>query len=81
MLSEKGPDHADVVNYKAGMVRGASQHVCLSAFVPLLTRAFLSVLLHDDVCVPYFFKWSSHYPLSSHSCTNCNANPNSDSQI
>lgn len=51
MLSEKGTDHADVVNYKAGMVHGASQHVCVSVSAPLLVRAFLSVLVHDDVCV------------------------------
>lgn len=64
MLSEKGTDHADVVNYKAGMVHGASQHVCVSVSVPLLVRAFLSVLVHDDVCVPYFFKGSLTYLLT-----------------
>lgn len=39
---EKGTDHADVVNYKAGMVHGASQRVCVSVFVPPLVHAFLS---------------------------------------
>lgn len=39
---EKGTDHADVVNYKPGMVHGASQRVCVSVFVPPLVHAFLS---------------------------------------
>lgn len=54
MLSEKGTDHADVVNYKAGMVHGASQHVCVSVSVPQLVCAFMSVLVHDDVCSSLF---------------------------
>lgn len=67
-LFEKGTDHADVVNYKAGAVHGASHHVCVSVFVPLLVRALLSVHVHDDI---YFFKGS----------TNGNAKLNSDLQI
>lgn len=52
-LFEKGMDHADVVNYKAGMVHGASQRMCVSVYVPLRVHAFLYVRVHvhDDVCV------------------------------
>lgn len=55
-LFEKGMDHADVVNYKAGTVHGASQHVCVSVFVHLLVRALPSVHIRDDV---HFFKGST----------------------
>lgn len=67
-LFEKGTDHADVVNYKAGTVHGASQHVCVSVFVPLLVCALLSVHAQDDV---NFFKGS----------TNGNTKTSSDLQI
>lgn len=48
-LFEKGTHDADVVNYKAGMVHGASQHVCVSVFVPLLVCALLSMPIHNNV--------------------------------
>lgn len=67
-LVKKGTDHVDVVNYKAGTVHGASQHVCVSVFASLLVHALLSVRVHEDV---HFLKES----------TNVNANLNSDLQI
>lgn len=61
---EKGTAHADVVNYKAGLVRRACQFVCERVFAPHSVSSCLNVSMWVCSCVLGLSDKPGH-PLSS----------------